>query len=48
MFQIGVDLVEETMMMIGGLQQYTRTQYSQYVLNEVNWVRDDPPLRTFA
>ena len=36
------------MMMIGGLQRFTRSQYSQYVLNEVNWLRDGPPLWTFA
>jgi len=37
-FQVGTDLVEESMQMIGGLQLVARTQSSQYVLNEVNWV----------
>ncbi|KAL0008663.1 hypothetical protein SO802_010165 [Lithocarpus litseifolius] len=34
---VGVDLVEESMQMIGGLQLVARTQSSQYVLNEMNW-----------
>ena len=32
--------------MIGGLQRVTRTQSSQYVLNELNWVRNDPSLQS--
>ena len=48
MFQVRVDLVEESMQMIGGLQLVACTQSSQYVLNEVNWVRDDTPLLTFS
>ena len=48
MLQVGVDLVEESMQMIGGLQLVARTQSSQYVLNEINWVKDDTPLLTFT
>ena len=48
MFQVVIDLMEESMQMIGGLQLVARTQSSQYVLNEVNWVKDDTPLLTFA
>ena len=36
--QIDVDLVEESMRMIGGLQSLARTQSSQYVLNDASWV----------
>ena len=36
MLQVGVDLVEESMRMIGGLQLVACTQSSQYVLNEMN------------
>ena len=39
--QVDVDLVEESMQMIGGLQLLARTQSSQYVLNEVSWVCND-------
>ena len=46
--QVGVDLVEGSMRMIGGLQLMARTQSSQYVLNELNWVNDDAPLMIFA
>jgi len=48
MLQVGVDLVDESMQMIGGLQLVARTQSSQYVLNEINWVKDDTPLLTFT
>ena len=41
MFQVGTDLVEESMRMIGGLKLVAHTQSSHYVLNEVNWVKDD-------
>ncbi|KAF3963411.1 hypothetical protein CMV_012204 [Castanea mollissima] len=34
---VDVDLVEESMQMIGGLQSLARTQSSQYVLNEASW-----------
>ena len=30
--------------MIGGLQLVARTQSSQYVLNEMNWVKDNASL----
>ena len=36
--QVDVDLVEECMWMIGGLQSLAHTQSSQYVLNEASWV----------
>ena len=36
MLQVNVILVEESMQMIGGLQLVGHTQYSQYVLNEMN------------
>ena len=36
--QVDVDLVEECMCMIGGLQSVARTQSSQYMLNDANWV----------
>ena len=45
---MGVDLMEKSMRMTGGLQLVARTQSSQYVLNKVNWVKDDIPLLTFA
>ena len=48
MLQVGVDLVEESMRMIGGLQLVARTQSFQYVLNEMNWVKDDASLMLFA
>ena len=48
MLQVGVDLVEGNMWMIGGLQLVAHTQSSQYVLNEVNWVKDDAPLMIFS
>ena len=35
---VNLDLVEESMQMIGGLQLVARTQSSEYVLNEMNWV----------
>ena len=41
MLQVDVDLVEESMRMIGGLQSLARTQSSQYVLNEMSWVCND-------
>ena len=41
MFQVRTDLVEESMRMIGGLKLVAHTQSSHYVLNEVNWVKDD-------
>ena len=36
--QVDVDLVEESMQMIGDLQSLASTQYSQYVINDSNWV----------
>ena len=48
MLQVGVDLVEESMRMIGSLQLVTCTQSSQYVLNEVNWVNNDASLMIFV
>jgi len=45
---VGVDPMEESMLMIGGLQLVACTQSSQYLLNEVNWVKDDIPLMIFA
>ena len=33
-----MDLVEESMQMIGGLQSLARTQSSKYVINDSNWV----------
>ena len=36
-----MDLVEESMWMIGGLQSLARTQSSQYVLNKASWVCND-------
>ena len=44
MLQVGVDLMEKCMQMIGGLQLVARTQSSQYVLNEMNWVKDNASL----
>ena len=44
MLQVGVDLVEESMRMIRGLQLVACTQYSQYVLNEMNGVKDNASL----
>ncbi|KAK9996765.1 hypothetical protein SO802_021451 [Lithocarpus litseifolius] len=35
--RVDVDLVEESMWMIGGLQSLARTQSSQYVLNNASW-----------
>ena len=40
LLQVDVDLVEESMWMIGGLQSLARTQSSQYVLNDVSWLCD--------
>ena len=40
--------MEGSMQMIGALQLVPRTQSSQYMLNEVNWVNDDAPLMIFA
>ena len=34
--QVDMDLVEESMWMIGGLQSLARTQSSQYVINDSN------------
>ena len=48
MLQVGVDLVEESMWMIEGFQLVAHTQSSQYVLNEVNWVKDNAPLMIFS
>ena len=42
--QVGVDLMEKCMQMIGGLQLVARTQSSQYVLNKMNWVKDNASL----
>ena len=47
MLQVGVDLMEKCMQMIRGLQLVARTQSSQssqYVLNEMNWVKDNASL----
>ena len=41
MFQVDMDLVEESMRMIGGLQSLARTQSSYYVLNETSWLCND-------
>ena len=41
MLQVDVDLVEESMQMIGGLQLLARTQSSRYVINEASWVCSD-------
>ena len=38
MLQVDVDLVEESMWMIGGLQSLARTQSFQYVINDSNWI----------
>ena len=38
LLHVDVDLVEESMWMIGGLQSLARTQSSQYVLNGSYWV----------
>ena len=48
MLQVGVDLVDKSMQMIEGLQLVARTQSSQYVLDEMNWVKDDTSLVLFA
>ena len=48
MLQVGADLVEESMQMIGGFAASGTHIISQYVLNEVNWVKDDTPLLSFA
>ncbi|KAK9988601.1 hypothetical protein SO802_028840 [Lithocarpus litseifolius] len=37
---VDVDLVEESMRMIGDLQLVARTQSSQYVINEASWYQD--------
>ena len=36
------------MQMIEGLQLVARTQSSQYVLDEMNWIKDDTSLVLFA
>ena len=38
MLQVDVDLVEESMRMIRGLQSLAHTQSSQYIINDSNWV----------
>ena len=38
LLQVDVDLVEESMRMIGGVQSLVHTQSSQYVLNDASWV----------
>ena len=38
LLQVDVDLVEESMQMIEGLQSLAHTQSSQYVLNDSIWV----------
>ena len=38
MLQVDMDLVEESMRMIGDLQSLACTQSSQYVLNDSSWV----------
>ena len=47
MLQVGADLVEESMQMIGGFAASGTHIISQYVLNEVNLVKDDTPLLSF-
>ena len=46
--QVDVDLVEESMQMIGGLQLLAHTQSSQYVINEDCWVCNDAFQVAFA
>ena len=41
MLQVDVDLVKESIQMIGGLQSLACTQPSQYVLKEASWVCND-------
>ena len=41
MLQVDVDLVEESMQVIGDLQLLAHTQSSQYVLNEASCVCND-------
>ena len=41
MLQVDVDLMDESMQMIGGLQLLARTQSSYYVINEASWVCND-------
>ena len=48
MLQVDVDLVEESMQMIGGLQLLARTQSSGYVINEASWVCNDAFQVAFA
>ena len=48
MLQVDVDLVEESMQMIGGLQLLARTQSSRYVINEASWVCNDAFQVAFA
>ena len=36
--QVDVDLEEESMQMIGGLQLLAHTQSSRYVINKASWV----------
>jgi len=48
MLQVCVNLLEESMQMIGDLQLLACTQSSQYVLNEMNWVKGDASLVLFA
>ena len=38
LLHVDIDLMEESMQMIGGLQLVARTQSSQYVINEASWV----------
>ena len=38
LLQVDMDLMEESMRIIGGLQSLARTLSSQYVLNDSNWV----------
>ena len=38
LLHVDVDLVEESMWMIGGLQSLARTQSFQYVINDSNWI----------
>ena len=46
--QVDVDLGEESMQMIGGLQLLARTQSPKYVINEAIWVCNDAFQVAFA
>jgi len=48
MSYISVNLVEESMRMIEGLQQVAHIQSSQYMMNEVQWVGSNPFIQYFS